>query len=69
MPGLGEVTPPGCGGQLPRHVAWADLLALPDAGLGLDRDPPVLDVDGVLGVGAAGVVDQAEHGEQRSGLL
>ena len=30
VPGLGEVTPPGHGGQLPHHVARADLLAFHD---------------------------------------
>ena len=50
-------------------VVYQDLLALLDLGLGLDRDPPVLDVDRVLGVGSARVVDQTEHGEQGPGLL
>ena len=34
VPGLGEVPPPGEGGELPRHVAWVDLLALLDLGQG-----------------------------------
>ena len=34
VPGLGEMTPPGRDGQLPRHVAWADLLALHDLSQG-----------------------------------
>ena len=37
MPGLGEVPPPGEGGELPRHVAWVDLLALLDLGQGNQR--------------------------------
>ena len=69
LPVVIQLPPPHGGSDDEGSVVDEDLLALPDAGLGLDRDPPVLDVDGVLGVGAAGVVDQAEHGEPRSGLL
>ena len=37
MPGLGELTPPGEGGELPRHVARVDLPALFDLGQGNQR--------------------------------
>ena len=37
MPGLGEVPPPGEGAELPRHVAWVDLLTLLDPSQGNQR--------------------------------
>ena len=37
MPGLGELTPPGEGGELPRHVARVDLPAPLDLGQGNER--------------------------------